>query len=53
MTAPRWADIGVNLGDKQFRDDTDAVLERAREAGVTRLLLTGTSVAESRRHSPP
>lgn len=49
MTAMQWADIGVNLGDKQFRDDADAVLDRAREANVTRLLLTGTSVAESRR----
>ena len=49
MSTTQWADIGVNLGDKQFRGDTEAVLERAREAGVTRMLLTGTSVAESRQ----
>ena len=49
MSTTQWADIGVNLGDKQFRGDADAVLERAREAGVTRMLLTGTSVAESRQ----
>lgn len=42
-----WADLGVNLGDKQFRDDRDPVLARAAEAGVRLMLLTGTSVAES------
>lgn len=46
---PRWADIGVNLTDKQFRDDRDEVLERARRAGVTWQLLTGTNVDESRQ----
>lgn len=46
---PRWADIGVNLTDKQFRDDRDEVLERARCAGVTWQLLTGTNVDESRQ----
>ncbi len=45
---PDWADIGVNLTDKQFRDDQDEVLERARSAGVTWQLLTGTNVDESR-----
>lgn len=59
MTAPHntspdkapvhWADIGVNLTDKQFRDDRDEVLERARCAGVTWQLLTGTNVDESRQ----
>ena len=44
----QWADIGVNLTDKQFRDDRNAVIQRAREAGVTWQLLTGTSVDESR-----
>lgn len=45
---PHWADIGVNLTDKQFRDDQDEVLERARSAGVTWQLLTGTNADESR-----
>ncbi|WP_297762795.1 TatD family hydrolase [uncultured Alcanivorax sp.] len=45
---PHWADIGVNLTDKQFRDDQDEVLERARSARVTWQLLTGTNVDESR-----
>ena len=44
----QWADIGVNLTDKQFRDDRDAVLERARNAGVNWQLITGTSIEESR-----
>lgn len=47
MTAP-LADIGVNLADKRFDEDREAVLERAREAGVALLVLTGTSVADSR-----
>ena len=46
---PHWADIGVNLTDKQFRDDQDEVLERARSAGVNWQLLTGTNVDESRQ----
>lgn len=49
MKDVQWADIGVNLGDKRFRDDTEAVLERARDAGVALMLLTGTDVAESHR----
>lgn len=38
------ADIGVNLGDKRFAADRDAVLARAREAGVALQVITGTSV---------
>ncbi|MDX1407897.1 MAG: TatD family hydrolase [Saprospiraceae bacterium] len=59
MTAPQndstttppaqWADIGVNLTDKQFHDDRDAVIERARQAGVSWQLLTGTNLEESRK----
>jgi len=36
-------DIGVNLTGKQFRGDLDRVIERARRAGVTRMVVTGTS----------
>jgi TatD DNase family protein len=42
-------DIGVNLADTSFDGDRGAVLERARDAGVTALVVTGTSVAQSRR----
>lgn len=41
-------DIGANLGHKQFSHDRAAVLQRARGAGVRRLLVTGTSVASTR-----
>ncbi|NVK41318.1 MAG: TatD family hydrolase [Oceanospirillaceae bacterium] len=40
-------DIGVNLTDKRFANDQDAVVERALEAGVTRLVVTGTSIEGS------
>lgn len=42
-------DIGVNLTSSQFQADRDHVIARAREAGVTGLLLTGTNVDESRQ----
>ncbi|MFC1707890.1 TatD family hydrolase, partial [Planctomycetota bacterium] len=37
-------DIGVNLTNKRFRNDLDAVLKRAREASVTKMVVTGTSL---------
>lgn len=40
-------DIGANLTNRAFRDDLDEVLQRAAEAGVRTLIVTGTSVAES------
>jgi TatD DNase family protein len=43
------ADIGANLTHASFRDDLDAVLERARAHGVAHIVVTGTSVEESRR----
>ncbi|KAF1712342.1 hydrolase TatD [Pseudoxanthomonas kalamensis DSM 18571] len=41
-------DIGANLTHDCFDRDRDAVLQRAREAGVTRMIVTGAS----REHSP-
>ena len=43
------ADIGANLTHASFRDDLDAVLARAREHGVGTIVVTGTTVEESRR----
>lgn len=40
-------DIGVNLAHDSFDDDRAAVLERAREHGITRLIVTGSSVESS------
>lgn len=44
----RLFDIGANLTHASFRDDLAEVLARAREAGVAHIVLTGTTVAESR-----
>lgn len=41
-------DIGVNLTARQFAADREKVIRRAREAGVERMIVTGTSVAASR-----
>ena len=40
-------DIGLNLSHAQFAPDLDAVMERARAAGVEGFLLTGTSQKHS------
>jgi len=41
-------DIGVNLAHKQFGHDREAVIRRATDAGVRRMLVTGTSVESTR-----
>ena len=41
-------DIGANLTHDSFDHDRDAVLQRAREAGVVQMVVTGAS----REHSP-
>lgn len=41
-------DIGANLTHESFDHDREAVLARARDAGVTKLVVTGAS----REHSP-
>lgn len=43
-------DIGANLGHESFRDDFDDVFIRARDAGVERIMITG-SCAESTEHA--
>ncbi|HUN69817.1 MAG TPA: TatD family hydrolase [Burkholderiales bacterium] len=45
----RLVDIGANLTHPAFSGDLPAVLARAHDAGVQTILVTGTSVAESRR----
>lgn len=42
-----YIDIGVNLTHRQFDPDRDDVLNSAVAAGVTRMILTGTSVRGS------
>lgn len=41
-------DIGVNLTHRQFARDLQPVIDRATAAGVRRMILTGTSIRESR-----
>ncbi|MCD1126448.1 3'-5' ssDNA/RNA exonuclease TatD [Jinshanibacter sp. LJY008] len=40
-------DIGVNLTNRQFAQDRHEVVERAKQAGVNGMLVTGTSLKES------
>jgi TatD DNase family protein len=40
-------DIGVNLTNNVFRDDLPEVVARARDQGVTAMVVTGTDVAHS------
>ena len=42
-------DIGVNLTHESFDHDREAVMQRARDAGVARMIVTGASRAESPR----
>lgn len=42
-------DIGANLGSQQFKKDLPAVLQRSAAAGVAGMVVTGTSLAGSRR----
>lgn len=44
-------DVGANLTHPAFHGDLPEVLARAREAGVGRMVITGTSVLESARAS--
>ena len=42
-------DIGVNLTNKRFDKDREAVILRAQSVALSGLLITGTSVAESQK----
>jgi len=44
-------DIGANLTHPSFAPDLDEVLARARQAGVETIIVTGTTVEESRQAS--
>ncbi len=49
-TAPEsLIDIGINLGHDSYDGDRDAVLARARAAGVVQMMVTGASLAGSGR----
>jgi TatD DNase family protein len=44
---PALIDVGANLTHECFRIDLQEVLDRARVSGVSRLIVTGTSLASS------
>ncbi len=46
-TVPQLIDIGINLTHDSFDADRDAVLERARAAGIVQMIVTGSSLAGS------
>ncbi|KHO01910.1 hydrolase, TatD family protein [Metarhizium album ARSEF 1941] len=55
---PRYVDIGINLSDPIFRgryhghqkhpDDLSGVIDRARQVGCTKLMVTGSDIENSR-----
>ncbi len=47
MTQLQWLDIGANLTDSAFEQDLHEVIETATEAGVSRMIVTGTTVESS------
>jgi len=49
MSATGLFDIGLNLAHDSFDHDRAEVIDRALAAGVTRMLVTGSSVASARR----
>ncbi|MCZ8131464.1 MAG: TatD family hydrolase [Steroidobacteraceae bacterium] len=49
MHPPSLVDIGINLAHDSYDADRDDVIRRAAAAGVRRLVVTGSSVASSRR----
>ncbi|KAG5932265.1 hypothetical protein E4U53_001403 [Claviceps sorghi] len=58
LYTPRYVDIGINLSDPIFRgryhgqqrhpDDLASVIDRARQVGCTKLIITGSSLESSR-----
>ncbi len=49
--ALQLVDIGINLMHKSFQADREQVLKRAIAAGVTKMIITGTSVRSSEEAS--
>lgn len=42
-------DIGINLTNKRFHKDLELVISNAKQAGVNNLIVTGTSMEESKQ----
>jgi hypothetical protein len=48
MISYRLVDIGANLAHPAFKKDLGAVIERARQAGLCKIMITGTSLKSTR-----
>lgn len=46
----QWCDIGVNLFSSQFDADRSQVISRAKENGVSQLVLIGSDITESQQN---
>lgn len=46
----QWCDIGVNLFSSQFDDDRSGIIQQAQQQGVSRLVLIGSDIAETRKN---
>ena len=49
QSKPELIDIAVNLTDSAFDQDREQVIERARQAGIGQMVITGSTLAESRQ----
>tara|TARA_R110001583_G_C5650983_1_gene408748 strand:- start:1789 stop:2589 length:801 start_codon:yes stop_codon:yes gene_type:complete len=49
LSKPTLIDIAINLTDSAFSHDYDQVLQRAEDAGVDRLIITGSTLEESKK----
>jgi TatD DNase family protein len=49
VAAPALIDIGINLAHDSYDEDRDAVIARARQAGVVQMVVTGSTLASSAR----
>lgn len=45
----KYIDIGVNLTNSAFSNDMGSVLQRAQDAGVSQIIVTGSDVVHSRK----
>jgi TatD DNase family protein len=44
-----YIDIGINLTNRQFQNDIENIVQNALDAGVSQMILTGTSVKKSQQ----
>ncbi|MBW2469265.1 MAG: TatD family hydrolase, partial [Deltaproteobacteria bacterium] len=50
VSAPKLVDTHAHMCDPSFDEDRDAVLERARKAGVAAIIAVGENLADARKN---